>query len=241
MIKNIVFTGNNIYILQKGVYYIYCNLRVGLKYIEEVSIKMGNKILFSTTLNSFQASNASYHDVNLNGLAYLSEGDKLYVQVKPRNTKNIATNIADLFPYARNTPEMQKNDNFGLFMVSKHDVSWARFKIILISKQNKLKVCVIMCPHIVFWTFCRFPFNLKKKLCRRHSVLKDNTDEETYLRNRLSLRFLIFQKSTVNMIEYKKTWLVAKTSNNKRSLRNDWTKVISTISLTEFCVSGSFL
>ena len=168
MTKNIDFLGDNeiIYISQKGVYYIYCNLRVELKYIEVVSIKMGNKILFSTNLKSFQASNATfnhYHDVNLNGLAYLSEGDKLYVQVKPRYTKDITTDeeldIADLFPYTRDTPEKQKNDNFGLFMVSKHDVSWARFKIILISKQNKLKVCVIMCPHIVFWTFCRFPFN----------------------------------------------------------------------------------
>ncbi|XP_074633808.1 uncharacterized protein LOC141892430 [Acropora palmata] len=130
--KNIDFLGDNeiIYISQKGVYYIYCNLRVKLKYIEVVSIKMGNKILFSTNFKSFQASNATfnhYHDVNLNGLAYLSEGDKLYVQVKPRYTKDITTDeeldIADLFPYARNTPEKQKNDNFGLFMVSKHDVS----------------------------------------------------------------------------------------------------------------------
>lgn len=127
--KNIGSSGNyeSIYIRQKGVYYIYCNLRVGLKYIEVVSIKMGNKILFSTTLKSFQASNATYHDVNLNGLAYLSERDKLYVQVRPRYIENIPTkkgfNIEDLFPYARNTPEMQKNDNFGLFMVSKHDVS----------------------------------------------------------------------------------------------------------------------
>lgn len=128
--KNIRSSGNYeiIYIRQKGVYYIYCNLRVGLKYIEVVSIKMGNKILFSTTLKSFQASNATYHDVNLNGLAYLSERDELYVQVRPRRyIKNIPTNkeldIDDLFPYARNTPEMQKNDNFGLFMVSKHDVS----------------------------------------------------------------------------------------------------------------------
>ena len=130
MTKNIRSSGNYeiIYIHQKGVYYIYCNLRVGLKYIEVVSIKMGNKILFSTTLKSFQASNATYHDVNLNGLAYLSERDELYVQVRPRRyIKNIPTNkeldIEYLFPYARNTPEMQKNDNFGLFMVSKHDVS----------------------------------------------------------------------------------------------------------------------
>ena len=129
MTKNIRSSGNYeiISISQKGVYYIYCNLRVGLKYIEVVSIKMGNKILFSTTLKSFQASNATYHDVNLNGLAYLSERDELYVQVRPRYIENIPTNkelnIDDLFPYARNTPEMQKNDNFGLFMVSKRDVS----------------------------------------------------------------------------------------------------------------------
>lgn len=128
MTKNIELIGNDdiIRIRQKGVYYIYCNLRVGLKYIEAVSIKMENKILFKTILSSLDASNPAlnhYHDVNLNGLASLSERDELYVQVKPRRDKNNKAIIDeklddDLFPYAWTTPEMQKNDNFGLFMVS---------------------------------------------------------------------------------------------------------------------------
>ena len=99
-----------------------------MKYIEAVSVNVNDTIIFSTLSRSRESEPAvrDYHDVNLNGLAFLSEGDILYVQVnktRPSTDSTEKNRGTFSFPYARNEEYLRPNDNFGLFMVSKNDVS----------------------------------------------------------------------------------------------------------------------
>lgn len=99
-----------------------------MKYIEAVSVNVNDTIIFSTLSRSRESEPAvrDYHDVNLNGLAFLSEGDILYVQVNKTRPSTDSTEKKPgifSFPYARNEEYLRPNDNFGLFMVSKNDVS----------------------------------------------------------------------------------------------------------------------
>ena len=116
-----------------GIYFVYCNLRVGSKYIEEVSIKMYHngheEILLSTSLNQ---NLSPVHDVKLYRQASIGSGAKLYVQVKRSSFdfKGIKYNatlrrpvLYGLFPYAFSSEKTQGNDNLGLFMIDKCDLS----------------------------------------------------------------------------------------------------------------------
>ncbi|XP_068685152.1 uncharacterized protein [Montipora foliosa] len=120
-------------IIRGGIYFVYCNLRVASKYIEEVSIKMYHngheEILLSTSLNQ---NVSPVHDVKLYRQASIGSGAKLYVQVKRssfdfKGIKYSATLrssvLYGLFPYAFSLEKTQGNDNLGLFMIDKCDLS----------------------------------------------------------------------------------------------------------------------
>ena len=104
-----------------GIYFVYCSLRVGSEYVEEVSIstyhnRNGENTLFSTKINYTNAN----HEVKLYGQANILNGTDLYVHVKPRPGTSIPKNVTGLrrlFPGYSPDNSMEYN-NFGAFMTS---------------------------------------------------------------------------------------------------------------------------
>ena len=117
----VLWDRKRIKILRGGIYFVYCNLRVGSEYVEEVSIstnhsRNGEKTLFSTKINNTNA----IHEVKLYGQDEILNGTDLYLQVKPRRDVFIPgnmTGLRNLFPDYSADNSMEYN-NFGAFLVS---------------------------------------------------------------------------------------------------------------------------
>lgn len=118
----VLWDKKRIKILRGGIYFVYCSLRVGSEYVEEVTIstnhsRNGEKTLFSTKINNTNGN----HKVKLFGQDEILDGTDLYVQVKPRPDviipKNILAGLRSLFPGYSADNSMEYN-YFGAFLVS---------------------------------------------------------------------------------------------------------------------------